>query len=220
MTQGAYFIFDLDGPILDVSDKYYRVYADLVGERDHEPVSKAEYWESKRRRVSDGEILRRSNIQGWEKEFRHLRKSRIETQAYLRLDRIWPGVPELLRNLRSVGTLMLVTLRNSRAALEWQLRLFGLRPLFQHVLSEPGDGADEDRSAVKVRLIEMATRGCPLRGWFIGDTETDVQAGQRLGLRTAAVTYGIRTEAHLVPLNPDVLLHSPDRLIQWAGTLR
>jgi phosphoglycolate phosphatase len=48
---------------------------------------------------------------------------------------------------------------------------------------------------------------------IIGDTESDVKAGQILGLRTVAVTCGIRTKEFLQALNPDHIIDSMPQLL-------
>jgi len=44
--------FDLDGPILDVSFKFHKIYTDLLGERGYTTLSKETYWQLKREHVS------------------------------------------------------------------------------------------------------------------------------------------------------------------------
>lgn len=207
--------FDLDGPILDVSEKYYRVYADLVIDYGSQPIGKAEYWHSKRQRIPDEKILGLSGIEGWVEDYRQLRKARIETEKYLSYDRVWPSVLPMLQELASHTSLILVTLRNSIESLKWELKSLEILPVFAHVLSASGDNVEGERAQVKVQLVQNALGSTSLSGWFIGDTETDIRTGQLLGLQTAAVTFGIRTEEKLISVNPDVLIESPERLIEW-----
>ena len=214
MSHTQHLFFDLDGPVLDVSTKYYQVYFDLVVERGGRPIPKAEYWAFKQRRVPDEMILRLSGITGWSEDYRRLRKTRIETQEYLRYDRVWPGVIKMLHDLRARYLLVLVTLRHSREGLLWELNTLGLSSLFHHVLSTDAPG--RGRAEAKVALVRKALGAGRFCGWFIGDTETDIRAGQMLGLRTAAVAFGIRTAEPLMRLMPDVLLQSPQELVAWA----
>ena len=211
--------FDLDGPILDVSGKYYQVYCDLVLKCGGGPIPKADYWDYKRRRVSDETILQLSGIKGWSEEYRRLSKARIETLEYIRFDRTWPGVEQMLRDLRSRSLLVLVTLRHSPQSLHRELRALELLPLFDHILSAPGDSAADHRAEVKVGLVRKALGLRSLSGWFVGDTETDLHAGQKLGLRTAATTFGIRAKSFLAAIAPDVILEHPEDLIAWARSV-
>ena len=59
----------------------------------------------------------------------------------------------------------------------------------------------------------------PLKGWFLGDTETDIKAGQMLGLKTAAVSFGIRTVEHIKLMEPDIIIESPSDLVIWLKNL-
>jgi phosphoglycolate phosphatase-like HAD superfamily hydrolase len=216
MSQQGVLCFDLDGPILDVSEKYYRVYADLVCEQGGLPIDKDSYWSSKRDRKEEAETLGVSNPV-WDVEtYRHARRERIETIEYLKYDRLWPGILPLLNKAASSNSIILVTLRHCSASLHDQLRRLGLHSVFTHVLSASDEDTPIDRSEIKARLVEsVCITDAPI-GWFIGDTETDIKAGKRLGLRTAAVTYGIRTSPQLAAAGPDVLIDSPEELVEWV----
>lgn len=215
MSLEKYIFFDLDGPILDVSEKYYRVYTALVSERGSQPIPKADYWNLKRQRVPDDKILQLSAIEGWTQDYRNLRRERIETPEFLGYDRVWPGLPQLLSELRSHASVVLVTLRNSPEALKWELNALGLLPLFHHVLSASGDSTTGEKAEIKVALVRNILGSKAVSGWFVGDTETDIRAGKILGVNTAAVTFGIRTIEHLADLDPDLLLQEPQILAEW-----
>jgi phosphoglycolate phosphatase len=109
-------------------------------------------------------------------------------------------------------TLVLITLRRSRSALDEQLGRLSLRASFAHVLSDSGDG---DRAHAKARLFREACG--PSRGWLVGDTETDIRAGRELGLRTAGVTFGIRTAELVRAERPDLVLESPEELVGFLS---
>ena len=209
--------FDLDGPILDVSEKYYRIYYDLLRERRVPPIPKTEYWACKRRSIPEEAILQLSGITGWAEEYHRLRQSRIETSEYLRFDSVWPGVREMLHDLSLQNSLVLVTFRHSPRALEWELKSLGLLPVFREVLFVSAAENVEDRAELKVTIVRERFGATPFSGWFVGDTETDIRAGRSLGLRTAAVTFGIRTVEHLLSQAPDILIQSPEELVAWAN---
>lgn len=210
-------LFDLDGPILDVSEKYYRLHCDLVAQLGGRPLSKAAYWEAKRQSLPDAEILGRAAVVGQAGGYRAHFREAIETPRYLAHDQVWPGVHHLLGRLSRCHRLALVTLRHCAAALHAQLRQLDLLAPFERVLSAPHGEVGAGRADVKVALVRDWLRADALDGWFIGDTETDVRAGQTLGLRTMAVTFGIRAPQCLASARPDLLLHSPAELIAWGA---
>jgi phosphoglycolate phosphatase-like HAD superfamily hydrolase len=219
LNKKSYIFFDLDGPILDVSDKYYRVYADLVFEQEGQPIPKPQYWNYKRQQVPESTILRFSGLED-SPDYHHLRRMRLETIKYLRFDRVWPGIPQLLDELGMHHMLVLVTLRQSPDSLHWELDHLGLQHYFRYVLSRETDGTTQERAEVKVSLVREALGSSSLTGWFVGDTETDVCAGQILSVRTVAVSFGIRTAERLTSFGPEVLLHSPEELGQWAQQIK
>jgi phosphoglycolate phosphatase-like HAD superfamily hydrolase len=214
-NQSPYLYFDLDGPILDVSEKFHRIYSDLVTDLGGLPLPKDDYWSRKKSRQADGKILEDSRLSNsLEKEFRHRRASLIETENYWRFDHVWPEVRDAIAGSPHCGKLVLVTLRNNRPQLESQLKHLGIDRWFRKVLSESGDAAGPDRHDVKVLLVER-TFGKPQSGWFVGDTETDLRAGKKLGLRQVAVAFGIRDAIILAKENPDLLLDQPSHLANW-----
>ena len=208
--------FDLDGPILDVSERYYRLYRDLISEFGGRPASKSTYWEQKRDSVSEMTIFRATGLEpGLYESYRQLRIERIERLDYLSYDRGQPYIESILRK-RANRKLVLVTLRRSAENLKVQLRELRLNSLFDHLLCAEANSAVEERVKIKVKLVQNIFSAEMISGWMVGDTETDVLTGKHLGLRTVAVTYGIRTERRLKASSPDRLLSSPEELHAWA----
>ncbi len=191
---------DLDGPILDVAPRHHRVYGDIVTSLGGTPLSLDEFWVAKRHRVPDREILARSGL-AEVADYGERKRKVIEDLAYLRLDRLQPDVPEMLRQIGLRYRVVLVTLRQSASALREQLDNLGVDRFFTHILSAPADR----RSGWETKL-EMV-RGAGLTGtppgFFAGDTETDILAGRALGMATVAVCNGIRDEALLRCVSPD-----------------
>lgn len=209
---------DLDGPILDVSDRYYRVYSDTLKSIGKQPVGRESYWNKKRDRISETEILAASGVRdgGLIKAYLNLRAERIESPEYLRLDRVWPGTPGALEVLSSGARLALVTMRNSVDLLNRQLDQMGLIDSFDSVLAGPVEPEGTSRAERKAQLVRAQYDQDELTGWFVGDTETDIRAGRLLGIRTLAITFGIRTVEYLEAVAPDLMLHSPAEFHRWA----
>jgi len=197
--------FDLDGPILDVSEKYYRIYCNLLTLKNKEILTKFDYWNFKRNQTPEREILSKTDsieIYDW---YRHERIRIIEMNEYLRFDRLTPGAITVLENLSKSKELILVTLRRNKEQLINQLAGFGLEKYFKFILSAPGNSNPKWR--IKYDLI-LNNYGNPEVGSiFIGDTETDILTGKNLGIKTIAVTKGIRTKEILMQFNPDHLIN-------------
>lgn len=203
---------DLDGPLLEVSEKYYRAYADIIVEQGGQPIVKECYWELKRQRTPATELLRLSAVPllpvnlfigNW--------AARVESRDYLLFDRLQPGAADTVDLLAERYALVLVTLRRSRELLLWQLAEVGLLSKLAAVLSSGEERTPRWR--VKYDLVAAHYRGEPPDCcWFIGDTETDMEAGRHLGARTIAVTNGIRSPAILLQSSPDFLIPTIDKI--------
>ena len=212
-------ISDLDGPILDVSEKYFRVYYDLVTQIGGMPLSKTEYWNFKRNRVNDIQILTFSGIPERKLgEFREKRKALIETPHYSSLDTVWEEVRDHMSTSKFAGKIMLVTLRNNSSELNRQLKHLGISNWFSNILSSSGDASGPDRHFVKTNLIRGFLPEV-FGGWFLGDTETDLRAGRALGLKTAAVSFGIRSPELIQKERPDRLLNHPRELCVFLAEI-
>jgi phosphoglycolate phosphatase-like HAD superfamily hydrolase len=209
-------VFDLDGPLLDISERYYVAYADLVRNHGLSPMSKALYWKRKRRGVSEGAIFRLSGGRKGVERYLRRRLAHIETRDALLRDRMWPQVPAILRLLKRECVLILVTFRRRPRALTSQLQRLGIHGSFHRVISVPA--VARSRGPAKARRVRAALEALPGHGWFVGDTPTDLQAARILGFRAVAVAFGIREAATLRRYAPDAVLRTPRDLLRWART--
>ena len=122
---------------------------------------------------------------------------------------ICPGVTELLQNLWKDPRVQLgLESGNFRESAFIKLRRYGLDTYFQ----EGGFGGDHfERSEV----VSSAIRSCGSSSgrtyglnevWLIGDTPSDIGAGQANGIRTLAVCTGIYSAQDLNASNPECVL--------------
>ncbi len=189
--------FDLDGPILDVSRRYYQLHCDLAAALRIPPLAFATYWELKRNQASLEVILPESSPEE-RARYQEQRQALIETREYLQYDQVYPWAPAVLDSLHRSYRLGLVTLRNSRELLLWQLGRLQLADFFDVVLSRDRNQGDWQAK----RDLLVSDRCFTLDSLIVGDTEGDILAGQSLGLLTVGVTCGIRTEARVAALAP------------------
>lgn len=202
---------DLDGPILDVSHKYWQVHKDVLAELGRSYLPEEEYWQLKRTRIPVPEILMRVGSQDISEEYITRRIAKIETPSYLQHDRVWPGTREALEAMAKDHRLVLVTLRRSTEALHGELERLELKPLFARVLSSGEQRTP--RWQIKVDLIRSDGYEQGLPGVMIGDTDTDILAGNYLGLQTVGVLSGIRMREHLEKAGPNFIISSLEDII-------
>jgi phosphoglycolate phosphatase len=223
---------DFDGPIVDVSDRYYSTYHQALTDtaqfyRALSPqrstdldfpfkltiLSKAQFWHMKQNRVPDLEIAHQSGLTIEEIDFFLQRVVEIVNSSnLLPLDKLQPGVDWALNFLRSQGTkLILVTLRDRDEAIEF-LEQHGLRQLFAGIYGTTNSqAAYQNYAQVKTQLLEQAMREHQVTpmdadwSWMIGDTEADILAGRAMGIPTIGLTCGIRSERQLSQLQPTLI---------------
>ena len=203
--------WDLDGPILDVRDKYFNVYKDILLSNNCKYLSVEEYWELKRSKVNNKNILLKTNCKISLEIFQINWLKKIETDEYMKYDKLQPGIIEVLSKAIKSNKMIIVTLRHSEEMLLKQLKTFGLRKYFIDVLSS-GDDV-KPRWKMKYNLVTYFLKNEKRENHvMIGDTETDILAGNKLGFYTIAVLCGIRNR-ELLLANPKIHYNNSSDLI-------
>ena len=212
---------DFDGPIVDVSKRYYSTYQLGLADTQEfyqrqgitlpiQRLQKQQFWQMKQDRVPDVEIAMRSGLRGEQIDFFLGRVIEIVNQpALLNLDRLQPGVSWALALLHSQRVrLVLVTLRCQEQATQI-LRNYGLTRLFSGIYgTNDCDAAYHNYAEGKTQLLakalaeQSAIAGGSTSSWMIGDTEADLLAGQALSIPTIALTCGIRSGMYLKQFHP------------------
>lgn len=198
---------DLDGPILDVSDRYYRVYRDILINRNFDVLEKQGYWNAKRQKITEIQILNKTGAGSFYKKYLRKRLTLIENDFYLFFDSVQEGAIEFFEKYSKRHRLVIVTLRKDTLQLIKQLVDLDLKKYFSHVLSSSKEVKPHWKvkyDLIKGYLVDKSDANCVL----IGDTETDIIAGNELGLTTIGVLNGIRTKKLLLESNPDFIYKS------------
>lgn len=201
---------DFDGTLIDVSERYYRIYREMALLLGNNPLEKAEYWKLRRQGISEFEILSQLGPIEESSALLALRANKLETARYLRYDKLIPGVLEAIRFLKSRAQLVLVTLRNDAMELRRQLQTLGLFSSFDQILDH--NQHIDDRAMCKESLISENPKFKIEGSVIVGDSEADILAGKRLDIKSIAVLSGIRNREVLVKYNPDYIIHSVSAL--------
>lgn len=217
---------DFDGPVVDVSDRYYSTYQMALADtakfyREFSPelqvanshsqqvLTKAQFWQMKQNRTPDREIAQRSGLGGEQIDFFLARVLKIVNRpALLQQDKLQPGVSWALNLLRTEGAkLILVTLRDRNEANNI-LEQHGLRSLFTAIYgTDNSQAAYQNYAELKTQLLDRAISDSSSHvskhdAWMIGDTEADILAGRAMGIPTIGLTCGIRSHQQLNLLEP------------------
>lgn len=110
-------------------------------------------------------------------------------QAPVRLSRLYPGIPDLLEEIRHSGARMAVcTNKVERISLQI-LDQLGILDMFDAVVGFRDDRAKKPDPRPLLEAIALAG-GTPERALMIGDTSADTGAGVAAGIPVILVTYG------------------------------
>lgn len=209
-------ISDFDGPICDVSERYYQVYLFCLkkNHRQNQQIrilSKDEFWQLKRSRVPEKQIGIISGLESAQAEnFAQLRKQTVHTQPYFEYDILAPGAVEALQKVQQAGIdLAVMTMRRVRE-LEYALQKFDLYQFFpenrRYCLSN--DYVKTRDIDDKPLLMAQALKELPPaeETWMVGDTEADITAAKKHGVKSIAVECGIRDRNQLEADHPDIFV--------------
>lgn len=123
--------------------------------------------------------------------------------------RVFPGVAEALASLGGrKSTATTKGTPTTRAVLEQ----FGLLQYFDHVQGTDGFPCKPAPDVIHASLAGLGARpeGC----LFVGDSQADIEAGKRAGVKTCAVRYGYGDRNKMSALEPDYWI---DDLRELAG---
>ena len=173
-------------------------------EHGFEPMPIDTYWEMKRQRKNRHDQLVVSSADGIYSQFLATWLQRIEQREYLKLDLLQPGAFEKLQEWRAVGLKMiLVTMRNDRDTLLWQLDMLKISSMFDAIMAVGSACGSAGKAGAARSLIGQADIGSVL---WIGDTEVDLESARALGVASCLLGNGLRIPDYLAELHPDYLL--------------
>ncbi|MEH2319057.1 HAD family hydrolase [Nostoc sp.] len=209
-------ITDFDGPIIDVSERYYRVYQFCL-EKTRRPnqvvqeLTKAEFWQLKRSRVPEKQIALNSGLDETQaQEFAQLRRQTVHTEAYFNYDTLAPGAVDALLKIQQAGIdLAVMTMRRVRE-LDYAFKKYDLGRFFPenrcYCLSNDYIKTRdiEDKPLLMARALEELPPATDT--WMVGDTEADITAAKNYGIKVMAVESGIRDRTQLELYHPDLIL--------------
>jgi phosphoglycolate phosphatase-like HAD superfamily hydrolase len=222
---------DFDGPLVDVSDRYYNTYQIALDRtcnyyQNHEtylratPLSKEQFWQMKQERVCDQEIALRSGLQVQHIPYFVQQVRAIVNEPFLlRKDKFHQGVNWALARLHSEGVgLVIVTLRCQEQVTQL-LRNYGLLRLFNGVYGTNDETiAYANNVECKTALLKQAVaEQASEHACMVGDTEADILAAQAVGIRAIALTCGIRSFSYLQQFNPDHIETNLLHTAHWLG---
>ncbi len=205
-------ITDFDGPIMDVSERYYQVYL-LCLQQTQSPkqeitiLTKAEFWAYKRAQIPEIEIGAKSGLDPEQSiAFSQRRKQQVHQLEYMKFDRLIPTAIAALTKIQAHHIdLVVMTMRRVKEldiALE-QGRLEHFFPLeSRYCLSNDYVKTQDVQDKPLLMARAMANLPPASQTWMVGDTEADIAAAHSQSIPIITVLSGIRDQANLEKYQP------------------
>jgi phosphoglycolate phosphatase-like HAD superfamily hydrolase len=194
---------DLDGTIIDISEKYNYVYYKL---RNKYQLPSLDYWKMRSSGLSFYEGLKLLGLSRVKiKEFHKDWISNIETVDALEHDKLLDGVSEKLSTLARDHHLILCTSRKDFKKLDSQVNELGIGNLFE-ALMQTADGKSKGPIIADYFDRKMITNYS--QDWIIGDTAQDMIAGSYAKINSCGVLTGISSESDLIESGSTMILES------------
>jgi phosphoglycolate phosphatase-like HAD superfamily hydrolase len=206
-------ITDFDGPIMDISDRYYHVYKICLETVKYHQQSvfqlpKEKFWELKRAKIKEKDI---GIISGLDEQqalkFAQKRQEIVHNLSYLIYDKTVPGAIATLENWQKKGIdLVVMTMRLSKE-LKFALKQENLTHFFPEnkrycLANDYIKIADiQDKPILMGKALQQLE---PVEEtWVIGDTEADIIAAKTHKIKVIAILSGIRDRTQLEKYEPD-----------------
>src|SRR5574344_1964758 len=171
--------FDLDGTLIDSSERLYKLFNDLVVASK---FSKSQYWELKRNKINHKMILEKYFPDLDFDKFNNIWLENIEKMEYLALDKLKESTLEVLKKLSDEFELYIVTARQNKENLVKEINLLQINQFFENILVTESKYSKED----------LIRKNCQISPYdiLIGDTGFDIKTGKALSIKTCAITDG------------------------------
>jgi phosphoglycolate phosphatase-like HAD superfamily hydrolase len=218
-----YILLDLDGTLLNISERYYQLYKDISKKLNINPLPKNKFWQFKRLKKSNKDIVKKTykgkDIDLICSAFERIYLRDIEKRKYLKFDTFSKENIKTIQHIKQKNIKIVIwTLRKSKINVISQLKKFGVNNMIDGIISREDirnntkdiriKGIDIKKEMI-AKFIEMYKNKGTL---VIGDTEADILAGKFANLPTIAVCNGLRDKSFLLNEKPFLLLNSLSQL--------
>ena len=215
-------LFDLDGTLVDTHPLIMQCYEHTIQTRLGRPMRR-EIWERLVGLPLDDTLREVCAFYGVELTPTLLDDLRQTYRAHMRANcddvRAFPGIVEMLNPLRERGLRMAIVTTKFRHMAERHLETSGLTEYFEFIV--PGDEVNHPKPNPEpfVRALELLN--LPSREVaHVGDSAHDITGAKAAGIVAIASLWGTDNKASLLSASPDLIVSTPDELLQSQQMLR
>ncbi|MFO0848954.1 MAG: HAD hydrolase-like protein [Gemmataceae bacterium] len=197
-------VFDFDGTLADSLGPALGIFNQIAHDLGLKPITDLEAARS----MPTRQLLRQLGVRFWRlpRVVRAFQAAAAEHADELALH---AGIPDALRTLHAGGHRLGVLSSNREDTIRTVLRRYEVEHLFGFVVGYP-KLFGKAKALRRILKQERADRDGVL---FVGDELRDLDAGRKVRVATAAVTWGFQTEQLLTTGNPTVVVRTPAELV-------
>jgi phosphoglycolate phosphatase len=126
---------------------------------------------------------------------------------------VYPGIRELLRDLKNAGKRLMVATSKPQAAAELVMHHFGLDQWVPEIVG----GTDDTRNS-KGKVIAYCLREYgvdPATALMVGDREHDIHGAAENGISAIGITWGYGDRAELETAGAKAVFDTPEETVQY-----
>lgn len=198
-------IFDFDGTLADTIDVLLNITNRLSVEFGFKSATKEEL--AQLSNLTPWQILTYSGISILKLPVL-IRKLKAELRNEIPNIQLFPGIKEVLLELKSKGFTLGIITSNSRENVLFSMNSNGLEGVFDFIDSATTFG----KHKIIYRWLRREKFN-PEQVVYVGDEVRDIEAAKRTGIKVIAVSWGFNSQSALAAHYPDFLIEHPQELI-------
>ena len=199
-------IFDFDGTLADTIDILLSITNRLAAEFGFKSATKEEL--AQLSNLNSWQILQYSGISIFKFPLL-IRRLKAELQSEVPHIQLFPGIKEVLLELKKRGFQLGIITSNSRENVLGALEKNGLQDTFTFIYS--GSTFGKHKVINKwLRIENIHTE----KVVYVGDEIRDIDAAKKTGIKVIAVGWGFNSPQALAAHNPNFLIEHPQELIE------
>jgi HAD superfamily hydrolase (TIGR01509 family) len=198
-------IFDFDGTLADTVDILLSITNRLSAEFGFKSATKEEL--AQLSNLNSWQILQYSGISIFKFPLL-IRRLKAELHSEVPHIQLFPGIKEVLLELKKRGFQLGIITSNSRENVLGSLEKNGLQDTFTFIYS--GSTFGKHKVINKWLRIENIN---PAKVVYVGDEVRDIDAAKKTGIKVIAVGWGFNSPQALAAQNPNFLIERPQELI-------
>jgi phosphoglycolate phosphatase len=203
------FMFDFDGTLADSLGQLVALYNRLAPSLGLKPVTDVEA----ARATPTRRLLKQLGIRFW-KLPRVVRAFQAAVAAEAQAVRLHDGIAAMLGDLAARGARLAVLSSNREDNIRRCLQANGVEDRFAFIVGYP-KLFGKAKALRRILRSEGLSRADVL---YVGDELRDIEAGRKVRIATAAVTWGFHAESLLAAAGATFLIRQPAELVQLAET--